>query len=144
MNRSVFHDGRALVSWSEWAQQSLVDDYGVDADKVRVLAPGAAPRYFEIGARRQATRRTSGRVRVLFVGGDFERKGGPLLLEQHARAARRALRAARRDAQTRSPPQRNVHVYHGLGPNSPELLRLFAAGGRLRPAEPGRVPGASC
>ena len=63
-------------------------------------------------------------MRLLFVGGDFVRKGGPLLLE----ALRRPLGTAwQLDVVTQQPVPATpgVVVHHGLGPNSPELLRLF-------------------
>jgi glycosyltransferase involved in cell wall biosynthesis len=64
-------------------------------------------------------------VRLLFVGGDFERKGGPLLLE--AVAAARTQRAFEVHIVTKQPvtAQANVVVHRDIGPNSPELLRLF-------------------
>src|SRR5205823_9151977 len=64
-------------------------------------------------------------VRLLFVGGDFARKGGPLLLESFAAA--RTQRALELHIVTRADvvaPQ-GVVVHRGVGPNSPELLRLF-------------------
>jgi glycosyltransferase involved in cell wall biosynthesis len=64
-------------------------------------------------------------VRLLFVGGDFRRKGGPLLLEclRGQLAGRCELDVVTREP-VAAPP--GVRVHHGLGPNSPELLRLFA------------------
>jgi glycosyltransferase involved in cell wall biosynthesis len=128
MNRRVFHAAAGLVSWSEWARRSLDRDYGIDPARVRVLAPGAAPAYFEIGQQRLARPETVAPdrpVRLLFVGGDFDRKGGPHLLEclRGSLADRCELHLV-----TQAPvaPRRNVTVHRGVRPNSPELLRLFA------------------
>src|SRR3954469_16611741 len=80
MNQRSFNAAARIVAWSEWARRSLVTDYGVEPAQVQVIAPGAAPAYFEIGDRRRAAAGHSvgvGRpVRLLFVGGAFERKGG--------------------------------------------------------------------
>lgn len=125
LNRRAFHAAARLVAWSHWAKQSLVDDYGVDGAKVRVLAPGASPRYFELGqARHAAPQPERSRAQVLFVGGDFQRKGGPLLLDamRGPLGDRCELHLVTRDA---VPVQPNVHVYRGVGPNSPELRDLF-------------------
>lgn len=127
MNRRALHAAAGLVAWSEWAKRSCVEDYGVPAERVRVIAPGAAPAYFDVGRRRlaQPEHRTPDRpVRMLFVGGDFARKGGPRLLE----ALRRPLgRPWELHVVTQQPVPATdgVIVHHGVGPNSPELLRLF-------------------
>jgi glycosyltransferase involved in cell wall biosynthesis len=123
MTQRVFHAAAGLAAWSEWAGHSLVGDYGVDPARVRVIPPGAAPAYFDIGRRRQPGQ--GGPARLLFVGGDFERKGGPLLLEclGGPLAERCELDLVTGAAVA---PRPNVRVHRGLGPNSPELLRLFA------------------
>jgi glycosyltransferase involved in cell wall biosynthesis len=131
LNRRAFHAAAGLVSWSEWARDSLVRDYGVDAGRIQVIAPGGAPAYFEIGARRLAgetpRRPDDERLRLLFVGGDFERKGGPLLLDclRGPLGERCELHVVTQAAVRAQQP--NVHVHRGLAPNSPELLQLFAA-----------------
>ena len=68
-----------------------------------------------------------GPIRLLFVGGDFRRKGGETLL----RAFRnRLMHDSELDIVTRDPVDTagvaNVRVHHGLGPNVPELIDLYA------------------
>lgn len=128
-NRRAFHAATALVTWSEWARRSLVDDYGVPASRVRVIAPGASSLFFKLGEARgeQYARNECSAdrpVRLLFVGGDFQRKGGPLLLDCMRRGLDRSceLHLVTREAVA---PQRGVHVHNGVEANSPELLRLF-------------------
>jgi glycosyltransferase involved in cell wall biosynthesis len=128
LNRRAFHAAAGLVTWSDWARRSLINDYGVNGDRVRVLAPGAAASFFDIGRVRQSTpQRADAKapVRILFVGGDFYRKGGPILLEamRGQIGSRCELHVA---TQYDVPAQPNLFVHHGLEANSPELLRLFA------------------
>ncbi len=125
LNRDAFHAASALVTWSEWARRSLLEDYGVDEARVRVLAPGANRAYFDVGRRRVSHRpAATQRVRLLFVGGDFERKGGPELLE-----LMRGPLGETCELHVVTPaniaPRPNVNVHRGLRANSPELLRLF-------------------
>ena len=116
----------ALVSWSDWARRSLVDDYEVDPSRIRVIAPGAAAEFFRIGQHRQPRFARDRRVRVLFVGGDFERKGGRLLLD-FMRGPLGEQCELHLVTGADVPAQPNVHVHRGLAPNSPELLQQFAA-----------------
>lgn len=124
MNRDAFHAASVLVTWSDWARGSLIDDYGVDPRNIHVLAPGAADAYFDIGTRRQA-HSSELPVRILFVGGDFARKGGPELLEAFGSAS--FAQPVELHLVTNHPvtPRENVHVHAGLAANSPQLLRLF-------------------
>ncbi len=72
---------------SGFAAASLVEDYGVEPKRVEVVFSGSnVARDTEVSER-------NGRV-ILFVGVDWERKGGPELVE-----AFRAVRASRPDAE---------------------------------------------
>jgi glycosyltransferase involved in cell wall biosynthesis len=127
LNATCFARAHHLVAWSGWARDGLVRDYGVPASKVTILAPGVRVERWTRDL--DAHRPDDGSVRILFVGGDLERKGGRVLLE-----AFRALRA-RTDVPpavelhlvTKSTvePQPGVFVHGGLTPNSGELLDLY-------------------
>jgi glycosyltransferase involved in cell wall biosynthesis len=127
MNQRAFNAAAALVTWSDWARRSLVEDYGVDDRRVHVLAPGASTAYFEIGRHRLSprTRRRSERVRLLFVGADFRRKGGPSLLEcmKGPLGSRCELHVV---TQAEVPAGPNVLVHRNLQANSPGLQQQFA------------------
>jgi glycosyltransferase involved in cell wall biosynthesis len=110
----------AIVPWSEWVRQSVVDDYGIPESRTRTIRPGV-----DLAALAPRPDRVSDKARFLFVGGDFERKGGPLLLE----ALQSLQRPWHLDVVTKSPlaatPQISVH--RDLMPNTPELYTLFKA-----------------
>jgi glycosyltransferase involved in cell wall biosynthesis len=78
LNRDCFRAARHLVTWSAWAKKGLVDEYEVPAEKVTVIPPGVHVREW-LNPRPRVLH--DGPVKILFVGGDFERKGGLLLLE---------------------------------------------------------------
>ncbi len=61
-------------------------------------------------------------MRILFVGGDFARKGGDLLLAAMAALDDSELRAVTRSEIERQP---RVEAVHGLTPNDPRLRQLF-------------------
>jgi glycosyltransferase involved in cell wall biosynthesis/GT2 family glycosyltransferase len=124
-NRACFARAKAIVAWAEWTKQGLVADYDVPPSKITVIPPGVDyERWSAYGE--AATRSDAGPLRVLFVGGDLERKGGLDLL-----AAARSLREAGIDVEldlvTRDevPEQEGVRAHHGLTPNSPALIELY-------------------
>jgi glycosyltransferase involved in cell wall biosynthesis len=77
LTRRTFRRARRLISWHAWGKQSLVTEYGASADKVSVIPPGIDLERWNFPRRATRDRRP---VRLLFVGGDFERKGGETLL----------------------------------------------------------------
>lgn len=83
---AVYRGASALATFSANAARSLVGDYGVDPERVHVVGAGA--NVFPD----TAPRRDDGQT-VTFVGYDFERKGGRVLLEAMALLRRRLSRA---------------------------------------------------
>lgn len=122
-NRLCFRRANRIVAWSHWTKAGLVERYDVPPDKVVVIPPGVNTASFTPRAGAAADH---DEMRVLFVGGDFERKGGSVLV-----AAVVALRAEGAnvsvDVVTRDEvaPADGVRVHHGLGPNSPGLIDLY-------------------
>jgi glycosyltransferase involved in cell wall biosynthesis len=122
LNRRAFTNADRLVTWSQQAAYSLVSDYGVPADKIDVIAPGVDLNLF----RPWLLAKRSARVRILFVGAEFDRKGGPDLVE----AARALGDAVELDLVTRSegivvPPGVRVTIHRDLKPQSEALLNLY-------------------
>lgn len=121
--RSTFRSARALVTWCRWARDSLVADYGVPDEKITVIPPGVDLSLWP--ARTAHVPDDASRLpRLLFVGGDFKRKGGEVLLECFERHFRERVIL---DIVTKSDitPRQNVRVHRGITPNSPELTRLY-------------------
>jgi glycosyltransferase involved in cell wall biosynthesis len=124
MNVRAFASATRLVTWCQWAAYSLVADYRVPLDKIDVIPPGVDLNLF----RPSLLGKQSERVRILFVGGQFERKGGLDLLE----AARSLGDAVELDIVTGSevpavPAGVRARVHRGLKPQSEELVALYRA-----------------
>ncbi len=74
VQRTVLHNAAHVFTMSEWAKRSIVDDYGVKPENVTPIWVGAN---LVVPEGLQETRRAR---EILFVGIDWDRKGGPLLL----------------------------------------------------------------
>jgi hypothetical protein len=82
VHRHVMLSTEALICLTDAARESLQRDYGVPEHRIL-----RAPAPFEVEKYRVSATLGSP-LRLLFVGGDFIRKGGDILLEWYARRAR--------------------------------------------------------
>lgn len=76
MNRLNFRLASGLIGWSRWTARSFIDRYGAAPERVHVVPPGV-----DTDVRRPVPRAPSTLPRILFVGGQFARKGGAELLK---------------------------------------------------------------
>ncbi|MET0793029.1 MAG: glycosyltransferase family 4 protein [Polyangiaceae bacterium] len=121
LNRDCFKSARRLVAWAEWTKLGLVRDYEVPAEKITVIPPGV-----NVQDWRRPTPRVlhDDPVKILFVGGDLERKGGLVLLEAF-RALRHLGLELHLVTKDRLAPEPGVFVYNGLQANSQPLKDLY-------------------
>ncbi len=77
---AIYAGARTCAAASHWTADSLLGDYGVAAERVAVVGLGAN----HVLAASESPR-AWGSPRFLFVGIDWERKGGPLLLRAFSR-----------------------------------------------------------
>ena len=121
VNVKLLHNAARLLPWSTWARDSLVQDYGVPPERIEVIAPGV-----DLETWRPRARAHSGPLRILFVGGDFYRKGGDVLLEAFRRLAA-GTAELHLVTRTKLETEAHVTVYNEMQPNSPELIALYQA-----------------
>jgi glycosyltransferase involved in cell wall biosynthesis len=114
----ALRSAQRVFPWSLWAARSVEADYGVNPSKIVVVQPGLHLANWPVGPSRNEPP-----VRLLFVGGDFERKGGFQLL-----ASCRALQGDwLLDVVTRTPiaADARIRVHTGLEPTDPALANLY-------------------
>ena len=87
--RTLYHRLDGIFVMSRWLATSFVEDFGVPESKVHVVGAGLNFATLPTVPERDFTRPV-----FLFVGREFERKGGPFLLQAFARV-RRVLPDAR-------------------------------------------------
>jgi len=122
LNQNSFGAARHLVTWSQWTKNSLAADYGVPADKITIIPPGVDQTLF---CPDHAARQGDGVTRLLFVGGNFARKGGEHLLrwaKETSVSAPWELHLVTRDT---VPEVANVIIHRNIGNNAKELVSLY-------------------
>ena len=121
LNRDCYKSARKIVAWSEWTKQGLVDSYEVPPEKIIVIPPGVNVKDWHRPAPRQPS---NGPVKILFVGGNFERKGGLNLLEAF-RALRHLGVELHLVTKDKIAPEQGLFVYNDMEPNDEPLKQLY-------------------
>jgi glycosyltransferase involved in cell wall biosynthesis len=115
-----------FLPFSTWAADVLTRECHLSPERVHPIHTGLDLEVWPyVPIQRDPCGEETRRQKILFVGGDFERKGGPLLLQAFARFAGRAelhIVTARPPA----PLPEHVLVYGDLMPNDPRLRQLYA------------------
>src|SRR5215467_11500183 len=121
LNRDCFRSARRLVAWAELTKLGLVQGYEVSADKITVIPPGV-----NVHEWRRPTPRVphADPVKILFVGGNLERKGGLVLLKAF-RALRHLGVELHLVTKDHLAPEPGVFIYNHLEANSQPLKDLY-------------------
>lgn len=123
LDRAAFRAAARVAPWSEWAARSVVSDYGVEAGRVQAINPGVDLTAFKWA---QAPKpRAPGPVKLLFVGGDFDRKGGADVLDVflHRLSGDAELHLVTGADAAVSHPR--VHVHKNIAAYSPAWRALY-------------------
>lgn len=125
LTQNALAKSKHVITWSQWAKDSYVNDYGLDPAKISVIPPGIETKQWTFD---RPGKRAGEPVNLLFVGYDFSRKGGKTLLaalELLPPETRVRLHAVTKasDALVETPL---VTYYHDVMPNSEKLRSLFA------------------
>lgn len=112
----IFARARAIVSTSRWAAEDLRRLYPACRTRILVYPNPVMLEIFDAAWIDERHRRNSERPRCLFMGGDFPRKGGYLLLDAwtHGGFARRAQLHIVTDWNVRVPLPDGVDVERGV------------------------------
>jgi glycosyltransferase involved in cell wall biosynthesis len=123
LNRDCFRSAQRIVAWAEWTKRGLVEGYGVPAEKIEVIPPGV-----NVTDWRRPSARVphDGPIKILFVGGNLERKGGLVLLDAF-RALRHLDIELHLVTKDHLAPEPGVFVYNAMEPNSQSLKDLYYA-----------------
>jgi glycosyltransferase involved in cell wall biosynthesis len=121
LEKKVFQAAQKILSFSEAARRSVIDDYGISPEKVTTVYTGIHANQIT-PALEQPDRVLPN---ILFIGGDFERKGGNDLLQVFLdhfsdQATLHLVTSARPNCN-----HPNVHIYNGIKAYTSEWLKLY-------------------
>lgn len=75
LQRERYKSAAGIFTMSHWLQQYIIENYDVDPSKVHYTGGGSNLDFSRIAPKEKNNRR------ILFVGRDFERKAGPLVVD---------------------------------------------------------------
>ncbi|HEY9636937.1 MAG TPA: glycosyltransferase family 4 protein [Coleofasciculaceae cyanobacterium] len=131
LEKRVFEAAAQVVAFSEWARSSVIEDYKIDEKKVNVIYSGVDTNAIPYGKselhalRDRSEKNIQQRYNILFVGGDFKRKGGEDVLDVFLTTL---SESAELHLVTQTPIEcqhPNVHIYNTIKPYTPEWLKLY-------------------
>jgi glycosyltransferase involved in cell wall biosynthesis len=116
--RRLFRHASLLLPWSHRTADSLIRDYGETSDRIHVLPPSMSD------PGRSSLSPSTGKPRLLFVGGDFRRKGGMELLSAWRSGLRTEMDL---HVVTRDPvePEPGLFVHPGVEAGSDAWFQLW-------------------
>ena len=124
LTRRVYAKAFQLLPLSSTCRQSLIDDYGIPPDRITVVPPGINLATYAMPDR---AARDEGRLpfNALFVGADFRRKGGDLLVRLAQEPEFRDVQFNLVTKAYQGPAAPNIRVLDDITTNSPAMVRLF-------------------
>jgi glycosyltransferase involved in cell wall biosynthesis len=123
LEKRVFEAAARVITTTEWARRSVIENYNIDENKVKVIYPGINIVKFEPPDR--SKRDPKARYNILFMGGDFKRKGGEDVLEVFLT---KFSEVANLHLVTYAPIEckhPNVYIYKNIKAYTPEFLELY-------------------
>ena len=124
LEKRVYEAAARIITTSEFARKSVIEDYNIDSKKVKVIPYVVKIELFSSIDRSKKAPKT--RYSILFVGGDFKRKGGEDVLEVFLTAF---SDLAELHLVTYTPVEcqhPHVHIHRDIRAYSPEWLNLYS------------------
>ena len=124
LEKQVYLKAAKILTMTEWARNSVINDYGIHPDKVKVIPPGIDTTSLVFTDRNHKS--SQDLYNILFVGGDFKRKGGEDLLTVFlAQFADRAILHIVTSLDAVSCDHSNVCIYNGVEAHSSLWYELY-------------------
>ncbi len=104
----LFKVAAKLLPWSRHAEHSLIEDCGISPRRIQRLPPSVI-----LPTNSKRAKQSHDLPQILFMGGDFRRKGGPLLIECYRKYLTGACEL-HIVTESDVPPEEGVVVHRGV------------------------------
>lgn len=123
MEKLVYNYATKIITLTEWARRSVINDYGIHPDKVKHLPPGVDTKLVVFTNRENRSSQVP--YNLLFIGGDFKRKGGEDVLDVFLKnfTDKAILHIVTSESIKCTHP--NVRIYSGVQAYTPTWLELY-------------------
>lgn len=122
LGKKVFQAAKGIITRSEWGRQSVINDYNIEPEKVKVIYPGVDINKLTPGEKKPDSKKP---FNILFIGTDFERKGGEdvvaVFLDRFADKAELHL-VTKAPIKYQHP---HIHIHKNVQAYSPDWLKLY-------------------
>jgi glycosyltransferase involved in cell wall biosynthesis len=125
LTQSVLRTATYFLPQSNYVRESLLHDYELPDERIKVITPGVDIGYWSRKALANNGRKKSNTLNVLFVGGDFHRKGGDILVRIAAREDFCYCHFNFVTKNYKGDVLPNITVHSQIKTNSPELWNLY-------------------
>lgn len=127
LTKRAYQEATYVLAASHIVKNSLISDYSIDEQRIRIVTPGIDLEHWTRRDNVDDVRLVEGeKVKILFVGADFIRKGGDLILTLAQRDEFRECEFHLVTKTFEGEKPKNVHVHSDVAPNSPELVDLYS------------------
>jgi glycosyltransferase involved in cell wall biosynthesis len=128
LTKRVYREAAYLIAASNVVKNSLILDYAIDEKRIRIVTPGIDLDYWTRREKHGGGPLVEGKkMKILFVGADFVRKGGDLILTLARRSEFRECEFHLVTKTFEGEQPRNVYVHSNVAPNSDELVDLYSS-----------------
>jgi glycosyltransferase involved in cell wall biosynthesis len=121
LGKQVFENAAKIVTRSQWARKSVIKDYNIHPEKVKVIYPGVDITKLTPPINKNPQKPFN----ILFVGNDFDRKGGNDLLNVFLKLF---YKEAELHLVTHAPIKGdypNVYIHNNIKAYTPQWLDLY-------------------
>ena len=123
LEKRVYEAAARVVTWSHWAKKSVIEEYNIEEEKVTIVYPGV--NLTKLMLSDHSIKDIKKRFNILFVGGDFERKGGQDVLEVFLQTFSEEAElnlVTKASIECQHP---HVHIHNDVQAYSPKWLELY-------------------